>query len=398
LGNSQFVLPTLQVYKFIYAWMLVEVGLVEPAMRYYEHIHATVKDNTSAYHPFFLYQLETFGERLSKVVLPSTSKGGSIMAYPPSWLTGLLQHGLNALIGEDEGRPLPSPSVASGHGGSNSALVGGLNSSDSRNIGLGTNMGIGPASPISSFTPVTSVAPIPTLYSEEIRSETLTPPSSVQTFVTPLLSPAQLLKPGSTPSEAAPNITRTSGTVACAVTPAASSPSEPASDASRTTSKSSGFWGKISSLTGKLITKKQPSEMILGDEQNFVYNEELGIWHEKGKVPEKESLDLPPPPVSGNAGSTLSSASTPSASSGDMNVASPLTPDVNYSRAAVPSRGRRYLDTFNPDQVFQQSSTPNTGSPLPAVGGNGPTAQSYTVFNPHSLSEDGADHNRRHVS
>jgi len=58
-------MPAFQVYKFVYATMLADLGILDVADKYYVEIQSTVKGNPNSYNKLFLSQLELFGDRLT---------------------------------------------------------------------------------------------------------------------------------------------------------------------------------------------------------------------------------------------------------------------------------------------------------------------------------------------
>jgi hypothetical protein len=74
------------------------------------------------------------------------------------------------------------------------------------------------------------------------------------------------------------------------------------------------FWGRLGGL-GLFRKKPTGKEMKLGTTENeFIYNEELGIWHEKGKPPTKDERgpSAPPPIMSMPSGGPGSGSPFPS--------------------------------------------------------------------------------------
>jgi hypothetical protein len=158
--------------------------------------------------------------------------------------------------------------------------------------------------------------------------------------------------------------------------------------------------------------------MKLGQTENeFVYNEELGIWHEKGKPPPKEERGhSAPPPIMG-AGPSGSGSPFPSAG-GYPSGPSPLGGMTAHARtrthgrtltsccvragsdggnqftkyASPAARGnRRYVDTFNPEPAPGSTPaaapmsvpTPTLMMPTPGMHPASPaTSAPYTVFTP----------------
>lgn len=109
-----------------------------------------------------------------------------------------------------------------------------------------------------------------------------------------------------------------------------------------------------------------------------MYNEEFGIWHEKGKPPTQETRDaLAPPPILTRSSSAPVGGPTSSPFPG---AAPPPSGGNQFTRFASPSRGR-YVDTFNPNGAAPVSTgAPSIAMPMPSPLGVNPSA--YNVFTP----------------
>lgn len=144
------------------------------------------------------------------------------------------------------------------------------------------------------------------------------------------------------------------------------------------------LWGRL----GGLFRKKSGKEMRLGQEENeFVYNEELGVWHEKGKPPSQNQRDtIAPPPILSRSSSAPMSApgSAPFPNSGPLPGSAPPPSGGNqFTRFSSPARGR-YVDTFNTNPTVAPTSTPTVSLPSPSPLGVGQSTNppAFNVFTP----------------
>ncbi|KAK6194900.1 hypothetical protein SNE40_000435 [Patella caerulea] len=123
LGNASFVLPHLQVFKFLYACRLAEYGFSQEALHYCEVISRNVQRSPAYYQPPFVKSLYQLADRL-KYCDPSRQHGAEDMA-DPDWL-----HHLSVVCqGYDDGsiQPISGTATPAGFGGT-------TNSSDSGEV------------------------------------------------------------------------------------------------------------------------------------------------------------------------------------------------------------------------------------------------------------------------
>lgn len=452
LGNSQYTLPTFQVYKFIYAATLADLGLLQQASNYYQSISAVVKDHAGMCSPAFLAQLHAFGDRISTIAPASRTAA----LAPPGWLSGLVQKGLSALIGDEKSSPAAGGAAASTEKidvqASATVSAPGPASVPMVSVVTGGSGGQQPGIP--------SVAgPSPVMYNPSTGAAAMNPAS--MPMMNPASVPMMMMNPSSGPASSspyhqpqpvmhnpaaahfgapggAPNFNGASyhsqpqpqqqpaddyeeedlmksaftkpkpGEESRPGTPSSVSMDKnggsaqanggqkdkpAAEDKSGGDASGAGFWGRLGGL-GLFRKKPTGKEMKLGQTENeFVYNEELGIWHEKGKPPPKEERGhSAPPPIMG-AGPSGSGSPFPSVGGYSSGPAPLGGPDGGnqFTKYASPARGnRRYVDTFNPEPA--PGSTPAaapmsvptpTLMPTPGMHPASPaTSAPYTVFTP----------------
>eukprot|EP00029_Vermamoeba_vermiformis_P004110 TRINITY_DN1463_c0_g4_i1.p1 TRINITY_DN1463_c0_g4~~TRINITY_DN1463_c0_g4_i1.p1 ORF type:complete len:1658 (-),score=452.80 TRINITY_DN1463_c0_g4_i1:8-4981(-) len=115
LTNNQFTLPAFQVYKFIHATYLIDLGFVEKAWKYMNSITAMIKDQKGAYKysPLFANLFREYLSRLEVILNKSAQAEDS----SGSWFGKLGQavtKGINTIMGGDE-PTTPQHNPAAGH-------------------------------------------------------------------------------------------------------------------------------------------------------------------------------------------------------------------------------------------------------------------------------------------
>lgn len=114
LGNSQFSMPSLDVFRLVYAYFLAEVGLLDVAKKYYQQVESSMHKNKNfQYNPHVKYLLLDLQNRLhvaqnkkydSEIILNNFHRG---MAPGGSWITlpsfgSLFNKGISKLIGTED--------------------------------------------------------------------------------------------------------------------------------------------------------------------------------------------------------------------------------------------------------------------------------------------------------
>ncbi|KAL6071021.1 COPII coat assembly protein SEC16 [Balamuthia mandrillaris] len=359
LGNSQYSLPSLQVYKFIYANLLADYGLLEEAWKYYQAVLATVKDNLPQYNKLFVTQLASFGKRLTEVngSLPRNSSSSRLSTVLSSFLTKTM----SAIVGTEDSLEQevvdPSAGIPKDSNNPSPTLVPSASfpTADSRST---ATMAIPRSSSQDHFS----------------NGDFQRSPTSLSSSTAPQMQP----------SSSSTSLTNDENDQKGSGSSLSKSPSE--------SSKSDDKGEKRSKWWERIFRKSESHEMVLGGETEFVYNEELGVWHQKGKPPQMPAKAPPPPPMSTPIEQTPQRTDAgpppPSSLSSSPALGGPLGQSNGLSGGAPPafsaqnrfsssSRGsRRYLDSFNPEQEFQ-ASAPSAGPagmppfPLPSLAGNG---------------------------
>eukprot|EP01133_Synstelium_polycarpum_P005701 gene5701-6585_t len=349
LGNSQYSLPQILVYKFVYATLLCDLGLVDQSTKYLQSIKTTLK-NHQITNPNFIYQLDTFSERLLNFT--SSNKSSSSGSWIPSIFKGF------GILGGGKKPTAPTVSHAAPAVSVTSTVVTPVKEQP---MPMFNKVPVQPQPPVMVQQPP---VPAPSMASSKAAhiddDEDLY--SSFSTNKTPVKSAAVPPAPAADDS-----------------TDAAKGLDDKPEDSE---SKSSGWWP----WKKKSTSSTQSKEMKLNDENSFIYNEELGMWVEKGKPLPVAAAPLPPPPMGIPPTSAVASSPGTSSPPNGMGGGSPLPPGMHQSprgdlgpagdegatqaspgvnRYSTPGGKRRprYVDTIN-QQVYSgsSSSTPNKPS------------------------------------
>eukprot|EP01117_Protostelium_nocturnum_P011979 TRINITY_DN4388_c1_g1_i1.p1 TRINITY_DN4388_c1_g1~~TRINITY_DN4388_c1_g1_i1.p1 ORF type:complete len:1334 (-),score=316.62 TRINITY_DN4388_c1_g1_i1:33-4034(-) len=345
LANPQFNIPQLQVYKYIYATMLCEIGLVEQAKRYISSIESNINRNRSTfnYNPLFLMQLDHFKNRMNTL-------GGNKPSASSFSFGGLLSKFISS--SDETGVPPPGsvprnasfPSLLSTATFNNTPTSSLMNKSSS----LQDNMNV-------------------------LQQER---PQSIASHSIPKPNPTTSLPPPENNSH--PSISTKprdlSGTPANAPNPI--KPSESKESVTPTKSGSS-ILGKIFSPFS-WVGKGNAVVADLGEENEFEWNEEYKTYLRKGQKPDPSLLaSLAPPPIFSSLPPSAPSTAPPSVNLSAPPLTTTVIPPLSsappnsmgltgdtplptppVSSAASGGRRKRYVDTFNPNESNQSAPSP----------------------------------------
>ena len=111
LGKQEFVLPHFQVFKYLLALQLTQVGMVAKAFKYCEQIATVVAKSPGKFPPTLLHSLDELSTQLHHLNHPH----GVVETKLPSWLLQLQQTLSDVLAGNyvASARSTPSPTFSS---------------------------------------------------------------------------------------------------------------------------------------------------------------------------------------------------------------------------------------------------------------------------------------------
>jgi len=107
--------------------------------------------------------------------------------------------------------------------------------------------------------------------------------------------------------------------------------------------------------------------MNLTEDSSFTYNTERGGWYDKTNPQKPEDLQPPPPPPIAEPVQHLPPTS-------------PLSTPPLLTTPPSTGRTRRYVDSFNPEQLFQ----PTTTAVQAAIAPPSSFSQNLSIFTPIS--------------
>ncbi|EFA79627.1 hypothetical protein PPL_07486 [Heterostelium album PN500] len=316
LGNSQYSLPMILVYKFLYATLLCDLGMIEQSSKYINTIKNTLK-NHNINNPNFIYQLDTFSERLMNFSSSKMNTSGSWIQLPSIFKFGF----------------------------------GGSKKSNNA-----------PAAVVST-APVPVVAAVAPVAAQPVKESPVKPAVTKSNSSLKFDDDEDLYSSFSTKTPKKDLSQPPAPTPEGETLDSATGMSQDDDKDKQAGGKSWWFWKK---------NKSNAKEMLLNDENKFIYDEKLGTWIEKGKPLPKPAEPTPPPPMMDPSPSPNGNYSTPGNSSppvgmgspmiphsssphGDVGPngeeSSPLSPGVNKYSLISPNPGGkrrpRYLDTLN---------------------------------------------------
>eukprot|EP01113_Clastostelium_recurvatum_P026524 TRINITY_DN3184_c0_g1_i2.p1 TRINITY_DN3184_c0_g1~~TRINITY_DN3184_c0_g1_i2.p1 ORF type:complete len:1431 (+),score=414.97 TRINITY_DN3184_c0_g1_i2:4564-8856(+) len=290
LGNPQYSMPALNVFKFIYATKLIDYGMIDLGAKYLQALAAIVKTKSAfQYSPTFIKEVELWEERVR------VHTGGKSTTGSTSWLPRALTKGfMNMIMGGNEAQPAPTNVSPRGTG-----AAAGQGPGMPPNMPPTSNM---PPAPVPNYVqpqiPQQGAGPFQPIPPSSISQSTssLPPisgsPSSMpraHSFSTAKSTSALNEMDGQSPFANQPAAPRPD---AGASSPASTAPAETASPTDDGKAKKGGMlkgwlpWGRA---RGK--------QAILGEENKFEYNADLKMWVEKGKPLPTMPAPPPPPPT-----------------------------------------------------------------------------------------------------
>ncbi|OIV92776.1 hypothetical protein TanjilG_00910 [Lupinus angustifolius] len=345
LGNSQFILLSLQPYKLIYAYMLAEVGKVSDSLKYCQAVLKSLKTGRAP-------EVETWRQLISSLEdrIRTHQQGGYAANLAPAKLVGKLLNFFDStahrVVG---GLPPPAPSSSQGAVHGNEQHYQPMSNSQSTMA-------------MSSLVPSASMEPISDLTADNNR----------------------MAKPNRSVSE--PDFGRSPRQEMT------SAGKQGKAQASGSTSRFSrfGFGSQLLQKTvGLVLRPRHGKQAKLGDTNKFYYDEKLKRWVEEGVDPPAEEAALPPPPTTAafqndsteyKLKSALKTEGSPSNEGSNIRSLtpehSPGIPPMPPSSNQFSARGRlgvrsRYVDTFNQGGAktansFQSPSVPHVKPALAA--------------------------------
>ncbi|EGC34575.1 hypothetical protein DICPUDRAFT_98175 [Dictyostelium purpureum] len=367
LGNSQYSLPILFVYKFVYATYLCDIGLIDLSLKYLNHIKNLLKNHQQQIsNPCFIYQLDTFAERITSY---SSNKK---LSESGSWFQSIFNKGFKILGGSNKQIPT--------HGSSDQLLT-------SPNV----------AAPVVVTS--TNTTPVKDQSNSGFFGKASTP---VQPATAAQATATQSFKSHSKHDEDEDLYSSFSTKPKAQVAPQANDSNK--NDLSNTSDNNTGTLSGNTSpvkddqqeakpglLAGLFWKKKpKPKEMNLETTSDFYFNEELGKWVERGKEAEAMAASQPPPPPPTESfspstpdgmmtppfgNSSPPSSSSPSASrhlpgaaaAGSDSLAPPGINKYSLVSPGGPNTRRkpRYVDTLNQTVYTGGSLNPTPSKPEP---------------------------------
>eukprot|EP01114_Cavostelium_apophysatum_P018222 TRINITY_DN5596_c0_g1_i1.p1 TRINITY_DN5596_c0_g1~~TRINITY_DN5596_c0_g1_i1.p1 ORF type:complete len:1432 (-),score=344.82 TRINITY_DN5596_c0_g1_i1:13-4308(-) len=336
LANPQHSMSQILPYKLLYAQQLADFGLLDLSKKYMQAITTAVNKNRAQYPygPIFLNQLDQFTERLS---FTPASKQSSSWNIPVPTIGWNLLNKVAAFVGSDDPPSGPAAPM-SGTSGQPSVPNYGV---PTPSYGVPAPNYGAPIQPVQQ--PILAEVPKSASFTRQQQQDL----KSSSDFANK--SPAQEMqddkKDKKEKRQSSPGLAK----------------------------RLTGFFA--SALTGSSGGSSSTIRADLGEENQFEYNKELGMWLKKGTKPEDAmAAAMPPPPPTtspafDNRTPNLSSSmplmgsggpSMPTMPSAPAELAGPSAgppgvttapPGFATNKYASPASGprRRYVDTFNPD-------------------------------------------------
>ncbi|XVE76919.1 hypothetical protein DITRI_Ditri13aG0019100 [Diplodiscus trichospermus] len=358
LGNSQCLLLPFQPYKFIYAYMLAEVGKMADSLKYCQAILKSLKTGRTP-------EMETLKQLVSSLEerLRIHQRGGYDTNLAPTKLVGKLLTFIDNTAHRVVGGPPPPPSTL------HSSVHRNEFAHQSWDSKVSNSQPTMVAQSLTSSAPMESTMAVPSL----MPSVSLEPISewTGQTDLSAIPS-RSISEPDFGQSNRkvnSSNETNSSGTQEKAAVSSGSS-------------RFGRFGSQLFQKTFGLVLRSRPDRQAkLGEKNKFYYDERLKRWVEEGAEPPAEEAALPPPPTTAafhNGMNDFSIKDTPQVESLNKNSENkspissewnsgipPIPPSSNqYSARARMGVRSRYVDTFNkgggsPVNLFQSPSAPS---------------------------------------